>query len=346
MPPHASCLTRHPAPEGLARLCAFDQGPAMGLVTAGGGARWVALSREGDTHTLWEGARPENTLAVGSPCGRSVALAVDGAVEVFDLSARRRLHRLPLSSPRAVASRLQWDTPNRLIAVTAEAEVFVWRPQEGTTLTTWTAAMGEEVTTAGDALPEDPPIFTEQRRSPEGWVGRLRRRDDGAVVREVCVPFPAHPSPFEAAELTVRRGSLDLAASFLWDDGATRRSSLHLWRDGQHVPLGELSCAAAPDERQPIWDVQILTPGLVLTRGWAGCRVWDAETRSSRELPKPAGGSRDGLMLGRDDTVTDLKTGEATRLGEGGATTRAISPDGRLVVLGRGAALEWWTITR
>jgi hypothetical protein len=346
MPPQASCLTRHPAPAGLARLHAFDHGRALGLVTTGRGAKWLALSPDGDTRTLWEGVRPENALAIGSPCGRFVAFALDGVVEVFDLSTQQRLHRLPLPSPWAVTSRLRWDTPNRLIVVTAEAEVRVWRPDDGTILAAWTAAMGEDVTTAGDALPEDPPIFTEQQRSFEGWVGRLRRADDGAVVQEVCVPSPAHPSPFEAAELTVRRGSLDLAASFLWADGATRRSSLHLWRDGQHIPLGELTCAAEPEERQPIWDVQILTPGLVFTRGWAGCRVWDAETRTSREIPKLAGVSRDGLMLGRDDSVIDLRTGQTTRLGEGGATRGAISPDGRLVVLGRREALEWWTLTR
>ena len=342
MPLSATLLARHPSPAGLARLCAFDHGCPLGLVTTDGGASWLALSSEGDARTLWEGARPENALAVGSPCGASVALATVGAVEVIDLNDRRRRRALPLPSARAVVSRLQWDTPSRLIVYTAEAEVLVWRPQEGTLLTAWTAALGEEVTTTGDALPDDPPIFTEQARSAEGWVGRLRRAGDGAVVREVVVP--AGPSPLLAAELTVRRGSLDLAASLTWDEGATRRATLHLWRDGQHVPLGERACAAGPEEHQPIWDVQLLTPSLVLTRGWDGWRVWDAETGGSHAVPKPAGVSRDGRMLGRDASVTELKTGEATRLGDGPTDTRTISPDGRLVVLGRGGAIEWWSV--
>lgn len=351
MPLHAACLACRPAPEGLRRLYAFDQGAfehglTLGLLSPSIAATLVTFTPDGDSQRVWEGAQAENAIAVGSPCGRLVALATVGAVEVFDLTTRQRRHRLPLPTAQAVTSRLRWDTPNRLIVITADASVSVWRPHDGTLLAAWTAAVGEDVTTASTALPDDPPIFTEQRRGPEGWVGRLCRADDGSVVREVCVPSIHSAAPFVATDLTVGRGTLDLAASLTWDEGDMRRSALHLWRGGQHILLGELTCEEGPDEPQPIWDVQIVTPGLVFTQGWAGCRVWDVETQTSRAVPKPAGWSRDGLMLGRDDTVTDLKTGDVASLGEGRARARAISPDGRLVLLCRGEALEWWHLSR
>lgn len=223
----------------------------------------------------------------------------------------------------------------------------MWRPQEGTLLAAWTAATGEDVTTAGPELPDDPPIFTEALVDARGWVGRLRHALDGAVLREVCVPSPQPGATVEAAELSVGRASLDLAAALTWRLDDTCSSTLHLWRGERRLDLGAMTGPVGVDEPLPIWDVRLVTPGLVFTQGRSGRRVCDVERQISRTVGRLAGWSRDGLLLGRDEAaVTDPRTGEEARLGEGGAQTRSMSPDGRLVALRRGAGVEWWTIVR
>lgn len=47
-----------------------------------------------------------------------------------------------------------------------------------------------------------------------------------------------------------------------------------------------------------------------------------------------------------ESAVTDPKTNEEARLGDGAAQLRSMSPDGRLVALRRGAEVKWWVITR
>lgn len=69
MPLRATLVAAHPAPDGLTRLYALDHRRLLGLLTTSGGAALVEHTPSGDAQTLWEGARPENALAVRGVCG-------------------------------------------------------------------------------------------------------------------------------------------------------------------------------------------------------------------------------------------------------------------------------------
>ena len=99
------------------------------------------------------------------------------------------------------------------------------------------------------------------------------------------------------------------------------------------------------DEPLPLWDVRVITPGVVLTQGRSGRRIWDVDSRTRRAVGRLIDESRDGLLLGRGEAaVTDPKTGEEARVGAGAAELQPMSPAWRPVALRPGAGAERWTV--